>query len=212
HELKTPLTVIMTGAEMLKDSDLGPEIREKCVNNILETSHRMRSLTEEMLTLAQAENVREEMLGQRCSLSDIAEDAVLSYEPMFYEKGLELREEIAQDIATKGNETQLRQLVDILLDNARKYSLPGTTVLSLKKRGSRHCEISVSNPAEPMSKEDLEQIFERFYRVDRARTSGGSYGLGLSIARGIVRRHRGTIKAEQDDGVITFYIRLPMMV
>lgn len=210
HELKTPLTVIITGAELLDDETLPPETRKQCVTNILETSRRMRSMTEEMLTLAKAENVQEEMLDDTCSLSELLEDSALSFEPLFFEEGLELQYDISPDISIKGSEDQIRRLGDILLDNARKYSLPGTSYLTLKKQGSRTCKLSLSNPAEEMSGEDLQRLFERFYRADRARTATGSFGLGLAIASGIVRRHRGTIKATQKDGMLTFTIRLPL--
>ncbi len=210
HELKTPLTVIITGAELLEEGNLPPETQKHCVSNILETSRRMRSLTEEMLTLAKAENVQEEMLGNTCSLSELLEDCALSFEPLFFEEGLELQYDIEADISVKGNEDQLRRLGDLFLDNARKYSLPGTTILTLKKYGSRSCELCLSNPAEPMGEEELERLFERFYRADQARTATGSYGLGLAIANGIVRRHRGTIKATQRAGRLSFCVRLPL--
>lgn len=210
HELKTPLTVIITGAELLADPNLQPETRRQCVANILETSKRMRSLTEEMLTLAKAENVQEEMLEERCNLSELLEDSVLSFEPLFFERGVELQWEIAPDIQVKGDESQLRRLGDILLDNAQKYSLPGVATLTLKKQSGKICELVLSNPATEMSEEDLERIFERFYRADPARTATGSFGLGLSIANGIVRRHRGTIKATRQDGRIIFTLRLPL--
>ncbi len=210
HELKTPLTVIITGAELLEDPNLQPETRQQCVANILETSKRMRSLTEEMLTLAKAENVQEEMLEKSCDLSELLEDSVLSFEPLFYEQGVELQWEIAPDIQVKGDESQLRRLGDILLDNAQKYSLPGVATLTLKKQSGKICELVLSNPATEMSEEDLERIFERFYRADPARTATGSFGLGLSIANGIVRRHRGTIKVSQQDGRIIFTVRLPL--
>lgn len=210
HELKTPLTVIITSAELLDQPETGEETRQQCVRNILETSGRMRSLTEEMLTLARAENVQEEMMEENCNLSEILEDSALTFEPMFFEQGLELQWEVEPDITVKGNEVQLRRLGDLLLDNAQKYSLPGTAVLTLKKQGSKTCELSLSNPAEPMSEEELERLFERFYRADQVRTATGSFGLGLSIARGIVFRHRGSIRAEQTEGKISFVVRLPI--
>ena len=209
HELKTPLTVIMTGAELLTDPSIGEDTRRQCVSNILETSQTMRSLTEEMLCLAKSESAQKDMVNEICNLSEIVEDAVLAFEPLFFEQGLLLEANLAPDITIKGNENQLRQLVQILLDNARKYSLPGNTRLTLQKQGFRTCEIRVTNPANEI-KEDLEKLFERFYRVDQARVSSGSYGLGLSIGRSIVLRHSGTIRAEQKDGNITFSVQLPM--
>ncbi|MBP3413426.1 MAG: HAMP domain-containing histidine kinase [Oscillospiraceae bacterium] len=210
HELKTPLTVILTNAELLKDPQTPEEEREQCVDNVLDMSHRMRTLTEEMLTLARADNVQKEMMTQSCPLSELMEDSVLSFEVLFFEKGLELCSELEPGLSVKGNETQLRQLIDILLDNARKYSLPGEVLLKLKKHSCKSCEISLSNPAAPMDQEELSRLFERFYRVDQARTSSGSYGLGLSIAQGIVNRHHGSIKAAYQDGSITFTVRLPI--
>lgn len=208
HELKTPLTVVITGAELMKDPAIKDEVRQQCVENILETSGRMRSLLEEMLNLARAENVQQELMEETCDLSDILEDSVLSFEPLFFERGLELQWEIEEGLRVKGNESQLRQLADILLDNAQKYSLPGGASLRLKRSGSRSCEIVVSNPASPMKEEELDHIFQRFYRGDQARSATGSYGLGLSIARGILERHGGTIRAEQQEGRLLFRIKL----
>ena len=209
HELKTPLTVILTNAELMWDNELEPAEQRQCVENVLEMSRRMRILTEEMLNLARAENAQEELMDQLCPMDRLIDDAVLPFEALFFEQGLELEAELAREITVKGNETQLRQLVEILLDNARKYSLPGKVELSLQKHNNRSCLISLSNPAEPMSEEDLKHLFERFYRADQARSSDGSFGLGLSIAEGIVRRHKGSISATYNDGRLTFTIQLP---
>jgi signal transduction histidine kinase len=211
HELKTPLTVIITEAELLSDPNTQEETRRQCSANILETSQRMRSLTEEMLDLARAENAREERMEEVCSLSELLEDSILSFEPLFFEKGLELRSDIEGDIAVKGNRTRLLQLGEILLDNAQKYSLPGIATLTLKKHSHKTCELTLDNPAHPLEEEEQAHIFDRFYRADKARTATGSYGLGLSIAHSIVHSHHGTIKAEQQDGTITFRIRLPIV-
>ena len=210
HELKTPLTVIMTNAEMLKDPSLSPEARSSSISNVLDMSRRMRLLTEEMLNLARADNARTEALTELCDLSQLLEDSVLSFEPLFYEQSLSLEASLEKSLQVKGNETQLRQLADILLDNAQKYSLPGSTQLRLKKQGMRHCILTLSNPANPVSREELAHLFERFYRVDTARTSSDSYGLGLSIAEAIVSRHHGSIFADWKDGILTFTVRLPL--
>jgi signal transduction histidine kinase len=210
HELKTPLTVILTNAELMHDNDLPQDQRQQCVNHVLEMSQRMRNMTEELLSLAKTEIGRGVELT-RCSLGQILEDAVMSFEPLLYEQGLELQTDLAQDLFVKGEETSLRQLAEILLDNARKYSLPGTVHMSLKRNNCKSCCLILSNPAQPVSKEELEQIFERFYRTDKARRSDGSFGLGLSIARSIVHRHKGTITADYTEGSITFTVQLPTL-
>lgn len=130
-------------------------------------------------------------------------------EPLYFEKGLELDCKIEDGIHLKGSESHLRQVMDILLDNAMKYSASrGTVGVSLKKQGS-HCLLSVTNPGEQISPEDLKNIFKRFYRIDKARSMDHSYGLGLSIAEEIVSTHHGKIWAESADGLNIFHVLLP---
>ena len=100
--------------------------------------------------------------------------------------------------------------MDILLDNALKYSSPGGTAwVTLQKQGNRRCRLVVKNQGERIPPEDIKNIFKRFYRVDRARSRDGSFGLGLSIAEKIVVQHRGSIWAESEDGVNSFFVELP---
>ena len=207
HELKTPLTVIMTNAEMLREAPSEGK-REQCAENIHRMSLQMRSLIEELLTLARAEDVQRVNM-QSVELSEILDDAVLQFEPLFYERGLTLQAEIAENLRVHGDATLLGRLVEVLLDNAQKYSLPGEVRLSLKKHGC-HAHLRICNPAEAISEEELAHLFERFYRVDKARSTTGSYGLGLSIADGITRRHGGSIRAEYADGRLAFHVKLPL--
>ena len=101
-------------------------------------------------------------------------------------------------------------VMEILLDNAMKYSAASSAVqVTLRRQGGR-CLLSVSNPGEPISQEDLKNIFKRFYRTDKVRSMNHSYGLGLSIAEGIVHEHHGRIWAESKDGRNTFFVELPM--
>jgi len=137
---------------------------------------------------------------------------VLPFEAVYFERGLSLLGETEENIRVKGSEGHLRQVVDILLDNAQKYSLPGGTVeVWLKKQGRGGCLLTVSNTGPEIGKEDLKNIFKRFYRVDQARTHDGSCGLGLSIAEGIVTEHKGKIWAESANGVNTFFVQLPAL-
>lgn len=99
--------------------------------------------------------------------------------------------------------------MDVLLDNALKYSDPqGMESVGLVKNG-KNCVLSVASPGEPISKEDLKNLFKRFYRIDKARARSGSCGLGLSIAETIVKTHKGKIWAESSDGFNTFFVQLP---
>ncbi|MBQ3277336.1 MAG: HAMP domain-containing histidine kinase [Oscillospiraceae bacterium] len=211
HELKTPLTVILTNAEMLDSPDFGEEEKRRFLKNIVTMSHRMQTLVEGLLSLARAENGRMREKFETFDLSGLVTDALLPFEPLFYEKGLELKSEIAPNVRCLGSQNHLRQVTEILLDNAQKYSAPGEVTVSLSTKGRGHCLLSVSTPGEPMSAADCEAVFRRFYRKDSARSGDGSYGLGLAIAKSIVEEHRGKIWCESGEGKNTFYVQLPVI-
>lgn len=209
HELKTPLTVILSNAQLLREAEADPELHGRLTENILSMSARMRSLVESLLELARVDSGLTGQTLSRVELSRVVSEALLPFEPLFYERGLTLSSSIEPDIAVKGSAERLSQAVGVLLDNAQKYASPGGNVLvTLSRQGRRHCLLAVENSGEPLSPAERRDIFKRFYRADAARSSGGSYGLGLSIARGIVEAHRGRIWAEAVPGGNRFCIRL----
>ncbi len=210
HELKTPLTVIMTDAELLRAPDCPEEDRKPLTDNILTMSGQMRGLTENLLDLARFDNGSVKENVTVLSFSDTVSEAIMQFEPVFFEKGLPLRCEVAPDIRLNGIPTHLSQLVGILLDNAAKYAAPGgETVVMLSRSAHKRCTLEVSDQGEPICEEDLKNIFKRFYRADKARAMNHSYGLGLSIAQSIVEEHHGKIKAESSGGYNRFFAELP---
>ncbi len=207
HELKTPLTVIITNAELLRSNKYGEEKRTRFAESILTMAEQMRGLTESLLELARSD-ARTEIAFEIVDFSELTADSALPFEPLFFEKGLTLRCETEKGITVKGSRSQLSRLADILLDNALKYSYPNTeAVLSLKKRGNT-CILSMESHGDTISKADLKNIFRRFYRADKVRGMNKSYGLGLSIAENIVKEHGGRIYAESEGGVNRFYVKL----
>lgn len=212
HELKTPLTVIITNAELLQDPSYDEEHRESFLDNILVMSKRMRQLTDSLLELTRVDNGMAVGALESVDFSTLVNRTVLRFEPVYYEKGLTLTgDDIEEGIVLKGNAVRLRQVVGILLDNAQKYSSENAEIsVSLKKQGSRHCLLTVVNPGDAISQEDLKNIFKRFYRVDKARAGSGGYGLGLSIAEGIVSDFGGKIWAGSENGLNSFYVQLPL--
>lgn len=210
HELKTPLTVIMTNTELLQSPEYEEADKANYLTGILTMSRQMRRLIEQMLELARTDSVQRKPELSSLNFSKLVYDAILPFEPVFFEKELLLDTELEDHIRVKGVETQLRQVVEILLDNAGKYGkTSGTVRITLKKKGRRQCELTVANEGEEISSEDLKQIFKRFYRADKARSRSGSFGLGLSIAENIVTWHKGKIWAESKDGINSFHVKLP---
>ena len=210
HELKTPLTVILTNAELLQEPGHEEAQRQQCSRSILTMSHQMRGLVENLLQLARADCGQAKVECTRLDWSSLLETAVLPFEPLYFEQGLMLETDIEPGLAVTGNEAQLRQVAEILLDNAQKYSAPGSTVrLTLRTQG-RQAILAVESPGQTLTPGQCRDIFRRFYRLDDARSRNGSYGLGLSIAERIISDHRGKIWAEGWDGVNTFFVSLPL--
>ena len=189
HELKTPLTVILSSTELLEQS-AAPE-QKQYVDNIRAESRRMKRLVEDMLTLSRIQRSDAPLPDTAADLSDAAANVALRFEPVAYEAGLTLSYDIAPGLLVRGDSDKLEQAVAVLLDNAIKYAAPGTEVrLDAVRQGKNAC-LWVENEGDPIPADKLPHIFDRFYRADESRTDGGSFGLGLSIAKAIVETHRG---------------------
>ena len=209
HELKTPLSVIMANAELMQNEDSSERDRRKYAGNILGITYQMRTLVENMLEMARLDNSSPKMDMAALDFSQLVCDAVLSFQLLYEEKEMGLQHSIAEGLSLHGSEQHLYQVMDVLLDNALKYSTPGSTVsVNLVRNGKNHL-LSVTSHGEPIPPEDLTNIFKRFYRADKARAMNGSYGLGLSIAESIIVAHKGKIWAESKDGMNTFFVQLP---
>ncbi len=208
HELKTPLTVITTNAELLQTDGCSDEDRSKYTGNILKVSRQMKSLVEDMLNLARVEK-SERASFTRLELSEILSTAALQFEPVMFELGLNLTEEINGNIFVMGSPQMLSRLLTILLDNAGKYARPGDVKVRLEA-GLKCAVLTVSNLCEPLSEQQLRDIFKRFYTVDETRSEKGSYGLGLAIAKSICEAHGGKIHAEYQNGEISFIASIPL--
>ena len=202
HELKTPLAVIMTNAQLIQDSVKTNTLEVNPANNIIIMSRQMNSLVEQMLCLARTDGGDHETVFETLDLSKLVSSTLLPFEPLFYEKNLELKSEIEDGIMISGNKEELRRLLEILLDNACKYSSQnGKTFVTLKHNTKKTIRLSVSNEGEEIDSEKLELLFQRFYRADSARSRNGSFGLGLPIARSIAEKHKGKIWFKSESGL-----------
>ena len=210
HELKTPLTVILSNAEMLEAAPL-EERPARWADNIRTEAKQMNSLVEQMLTLARADNADAPPTPMtEHPLSDLATDCVLAFEPVAFEAGKPLESDIAPDVTVLGDADKLRQLISVLLDNAIKYGRDGGTITLTLRRTDRQARLTVSNPGDPIPPDQLRRLFERFYRADASRGQQTGFGLGLPIAAAIASEHKGTLKAESDQTSTRFLFTMPL--
>lgn len=211
HELKTPLTVILSNAELLDSAALEGR-PARWADNIRSESRQMKALVEEMLTLARADNMVRTSVFSSLSLSDAATDCALLFEPVAFDAGKALDyRPIDPDVSVSGDADKLKQLISILLDNAIKYGAQGAPIELSVRKTDRHAKLQVSNQGPPIPPEQLTRLFERFYRADDSRGEKAGFGLGLSIARSIAAEHKGTLRAESDDDSTRFILTLPLL-
>lgn len=215
HELRSPLAVIETNLELvLGNGEETVESQKKWLSNILAENRRMSKLVNDLLFLARADSNQEMFEKRFFPLRDILMEAVISLQPLASKKNIALKADINQSQDFFGDEARIKQLAVILIDNAIKYTPQGGFVQVGLGIHESSVEITVTDNGEGIAKEHLDKIFERFYRVDKARSreSGGT-GLGLSIADWVVKGHRGSITVASMPGKgTTFKIALPKIL
>ena len=209
HELKTPLTVILSNAELLDGTGLA-EKPARWTDNIRSEAQQMRTLVEEMLTLARADNAVQTAVMADLSLSDTVQDCALAFEPVAFEAGKRLEYHIQEEVFVLGDGDRLRRLISVLLDNAIKYGARGGTVTLTLQKTDRLARLAVSNPGDPIPPQQLKRLFERFYRADDSRGEQSGFGLGLPIAQTIANEHKGLLKAESDAVSTRFIFTMPL--
>ena len=204
HELKTPLTVILANSDILKhrkSSTIGEE--EKWIDSTMQEATHMKSLVDDMLYLAKNDSGHIIEEKKEFNLSRLVAGDILQLEPLAYEKGIAIDDNVEPDIQITANERDIRQLVHILVDNAIKYTdikmySPAAIEVSLYKEKKNGIVLSVKNQGEIIEGEKLQHLFDRFYRTDtaRAKEGVGGTGLGLAIAKSIVEKNGGEIKVD----------------
>lgn len=215
HELRTPLTVISLGVESLQNDDeskLSGFAQEVLRDMQYETKYMSR-LIEALLTLARGDEESKPLARAKVDLTEVAVKVCNKMRPLAAKKGLGLEYAAgdAPQVFILGDKNKMEQLLIIFIDNAIKYSESGTITVTVEA-DSMHAVIKVMDEGIGISESDAQKIFERFYRVDKARSrAAGGFGLGLNIARIIVVRHGGTVsvKPRSPHGSI-FTVRLPL--
>lgn len=196
HDLKTPITVIEADAEVLK-MKFGDD--NEFLNDIFLQSSRLKQLTEDLIYLSKLdENPDYEMI--EFPLSDVITEICQSFESVAKTQKKEMTITIEPHLSFKGNQKNMERLVNILLDNAVKYSSDHGKIDVSLERQKKFIVLTVYNTVDHISKEELPKLFDRFYRSDQSRNSEtGGYGIGLSVAKSVVEAHKGKINATTSD-------------
>ena len=205
HELKTPLAIINADADVLEMEI--PEAEDGTPNEWLEDirkqTARLTELTGSLIYLAKTEEgTKEAFTFVDFPVSDVANQEVESFKARAQAAGLTIDAKIEEGLTMNGDQRAFRQLLGVLLDNAVKYSVDGGTINVKLKKSGKNIGLSVTNISKnPVSKENLKHLFDRFYRSESSHNSEtGGYGIGLSIAKSIVEAHKGKINATSSDG------------
>ena len=206
HELKTPLAVMMANNSiLLSHADETVESQRRWVESNQQEAHQMLDLVNDMLFLARPENAERQQVRDTVDFSGLVERNVLQFEAVCFERGIELAEEVAPGVSVLGDANRLQRLASTLLDNACKYADSHVSVKLSKASGQ--ARLSVTNDGAVIPPEDLPHVFDRFYRVDKARVrSEGGVGLGLAIAQEVAHQHGGAITVTSSESAGTTFI------
>ncbi len=207
HELKTPLAVMMASIDCL---DVNKK-NEKWINNLKSESDRMSNLITRLLDLSKTEYLPKENFSKN-DISMIVEKRALTFESLAYEKNITIKTNIAEKVNIFCHKESIDELVSILIDNAISNAQENSKIKVNLTNDKGEIKLAVVNKGNPIPPEECEKIFERFYRNDKSHNrKNGRYGLGLAIAKNIVKAHNGDIKAYSKNGYTTFEVKFKKM-
>jgi heavy metal sensor kinase len=213
HELRTPVALIRTEAELALRRSRNSEEYRAALEHILGEAERTTRLLEQLLALARTDAGREFLEARDLNLGDLMEQSAQAWSGVANAKELRFVRDLSPAAVTvKGDEAALRRVIDILMDNAVKYSHERGVIRLGLHAESDAAVITVQDDGIGIAADEQEKIFERFYRVDKARSRQmGGAGLGLSIAQWIVQKHGGMIAVRSEAGTgSTFEVRIPL--
>ena len=201
HELKTPLAVIMASSDEIKSD----KKNEKYIDNIKHESEKMNNLIKSLLDLSKLESSG--LTYNEENLSKIVEKTSLTFEAVAFENNVNINTNIKDNVIFRCNKDEIERLIGVILDNAIKHSYKNSTIKVNLFKDKNSINLDIINSGDPIKPGDEIRIFERFYRADKSRSrKENRYGLGLAIAKTIVDKHGGIIKAFSKNGKTTFKI------
>ena len=194
HELKTPLTLILANLD-IAEGELG---KNEWLDDIRTEGQRMTELVKQLVALSRMDEEGQPLNVAEVSFGELVADTVSEFEPLAKDRGKALTASVDKEITYLGDEALLHRLVGILMDNAIKYCDQGGEISVTLHRG-RRVVLTVENTYSAVGEIELHRLFDRFYRADKARKFTGGYGVGLSMAKAIVEKHKGEITAYKKD-------------
>ncbi|HTB83489.1 MAG TPA: ATP-binding protein [Candidatus Sulfotelmatobacter sp.] len=208
HELRTPLAVLITEAQTTLARERGMTDYKDSISASLETVQQMRRLTDSLLELARFDAGQESLRREKVNLATLAEDSLKLVRPLAAQRNLQIRSDL-EPMYVFADAGRLSQVVTNFLTNAVRYNRENGEIRIATRLQGDFAVLSVTDTGEGISPADLPRVFERFYRGDKSRSTGGN-GLGLSISKAIVEAHGGTIEVASEKGNgTTFTLRLP---
>ncbi|HEX7654811.1 MAG TPA: ATP-binding protein, partial [Verrucomicrobiae bacterium] len=210
HELRTPVTVILTQTQMALSREREAAAYKQTVEACQRAAQRMRRLIETLLALARYDAGQEVMQRLQLDWAQVVADGAELVQPLAVEKQVQIQADLEQ-VTIQGDTDRLAQVVTNLLTNALQYNQPqGWVRLHLRQQDGMAI-LKVSNSGRGINEIDLPRVFERFYRADKSRTGAANAGLGLAICKAIVEGHGGTLEVTSQPDVETcFTVRLPL--
>lgn len=212
HDIKTPLTSMIGYLSILDEIDDMPKKKQKNYISIaLDKSYRLEDLINELFDVARFNSEKIVLEKEELNLNLILEQIIDDFYPTLRELNKSIKLNYNEPISINGDSDKLSRVFNNLIKNAISYSKEESEIVINLKKDNNNAIVEVINKGKQISKEKLSKIFEKFYRLDSARTSrtGGS-GLGLAIAKDIVELHNGTIIAESNEEETTFRVTLPL--
>ena len=211
HDLKTPLTSVIGYLSLLKDEeDISPSLREKYLTISFDKAQRLEELINEFFEITRFNLQGLTREDSALDLSLMLEQLCDEFYPILAQKNLRCETSLPKQLPYLGDGDKLARVFDNLLRNAINYSSPDSVIRIAAQKHREQIRITFTNAGATIPSHKLESIFEKFYRLDSARSSRtGGAGLGLAIAKEIVELHGGAIEAQSKDGITTFSISLP---
>ena len=213
HELKTPLATMKLLLEnLIYQPDMPSELRAEFMQDMNHEIDRLSGIITDLLTLTKMDSEETAIKHEKFDFTELCIGAVHALQPAAEKNRLTLTMDVAKDVTLQGDESKLGQVIYNLIDNAIKYPPEGGSVHVTMKADGRNAVFAVKDTGVGIPEEDAKHIFDRFYRVDKARSrETGGTGLGLSIVRQMVQLHRGEIKVDSVFGKgSTFTVTLPL--